>query len=58
MQKATRKRILDLCKKNDIKFVQLWSTDILGQLKSLTLTSEKLPSALEEGASFDGSSVE
>ena len=58
MQKATRKRILDLCKKNDIKFVQLWFTDILGQLKSLTLTSEKLPSALEEGASFDGSSVE
>ncbi len=58
MEKNSQKRILELCKQNDVKFVQLWFTDILGQLKSLTITTEKLPSALEEGASFDGSSVE
>ena len=58
MKSQARKHILEACRKNDVKFVQLWFTDILGQLKSLTITTSKLPSALEEGASFDGSSVE
>jgi glutamine synthetase len=58
MRRETRRRILKACKDNSIKFVQLWFTDILGQLKSLTITTAKLPSALDEGASFDGSSVE
>lgn len=58
MHKQVRKQILAACKKNDVRFIQLWFTDILGQLKSLTITASKLPSTLEEGASFDGSSVE
>jgi glutamine synthetase len=58
MNRETKRRILHTCKKNGVKFVQLWFTDILGQLKSLTITTAKLPSALDEGASFDGSSVE
>jgi glutamine synthetase len=58
MNREAKRRILNACKKNDVRFVQLWFTDILGQLKSLTITTAKLPSALDEGASFDGSSVE
>jgi len=51
-------RILRTCKQQKVRFVQLWFTDILGQLKSLTITAANLESALEEGVSFDGSSVE
>jgi len=58
VNRKVKKKILDECKKNKVKFVQLWFTDILGQLKSLTITTSKLASALEEGESFDGSSVE
>jgi glutamine synthetase len=58
MNKEARKRVLSLCKKNKVKFVQLWFTDILGQLKSLTITVSHFPAALDEGESFDGSSVE
>ncbi len=57
-RKEEIRRILSLCKKHDIKFIQLWFTDILGQLKSLTVTVSQLPSTIEEGESFDGSSVE
>jgi glutamine synthetase len=58
MKRQVKKSILEACRKNDVRFIQLWFTDILGQLKSLTITTSKLSSALEEGASFDGSSVE
>ncbi|MFH1312063.1 MAG: glutamine synthetase family protein [Candidatus Eisenbacteria bacterium] len=58
MNRKAKTRVLDACKKNRVKFVQLWFTDILGQLKSLTITTSKLAAALEEGESFDGSSVE
>jgi glutamine synthetase len=58
MKREAKRRILDACKRNRVKFIQLWFTDILGQLKSLTITTSKLPSSLEEGASFYGSSVE
>jgi glutamine synthetase len=54
----TKKRIVEACKRDKVKFIQLWFTDILGQLKALTIPVEKLPSALDEGESFDGSSVE
>ena len=46
------------CKKEGVGFIQLWFTDILGQLKSLTVTSDQIDSVIGEGASFDGSSVE
>ncbi|MFZ1948316.1 MAG: type I glutamate--ammonia ligase [bacterium] len=57
MNAATR-RVLRMCKDQRVRFVQLWFTDILGQLKSITIPSATLGPALEEGLSFDGSSVE
>jgi glutamine synthetase len=56
--REARKAVLAACKKNDIRFVQLWFTDILGQLKAITLPVSRVEGALEEGQSFDGSSVE
>jgi glutamine synthetase len=41
-----------------VKFIRLWFTDILGQLKSFAITVEELEQALAEGMGFDGSSIE
>jgi glutamine synthetase len=50
--------VLQTCKDQDIKFIRLWFTDILGSLKSFAITVEELEQALEEGMGFDGSSIE
>src|SRR4030067_2012650 len=50
--------ILKMAKEHDIKFIWLWFTDILGILKSFSITVEELEGALEEGMGFDGSSIE
>ena len=57
MREAERKA-LRIARQQGVRFIQLWFTDILGQLKSLTITSDNLGAALKEGVSFDGSSVE
>jgi len=41
-----------------IRFISLWFTDVLGFLKSFTITANELETALAEGMGFDGSSVE
>ena len=53
-----REYVLEMARQHDVKFVRLWFTDILGQLKSINITVEELPEALEDGVSFDGSSIE
>ncbi|OFW55627.1 MAG: glutamine synthetase [Actinobacteria bacterium RBG_16_64_13] len=47
-----------MVEENDIKFIRLWFTDVLGFLKSLAMTRRELESALDEGMGFDGSSIE
>jgi len=54
----TGKDVLKVVKEKGVKFVRLWFTDILGQLKSMEITEKELPGALEDGRGFDGSSVE
>lgn len=44
-------------KDNDVKFIKLWFTDILGFLKSFSIPVEELEKALDEGIGFDGSSI-
>ncbi len=41
----------------DIRFVRLWFTDVLGQLKSFAIGRDELDVALEAGKAFDGSSI-
>jgi glutamine synthetase len=50
--------VLKMAKEQNVKFIRLWFTDILGFLKSFTITVEELEGALEEGMGFDGSSIE
>ncbi|MFQ5996214.1 MAG: glutamine synthetase family protein, partial [Dehalococcoidales bacterium] len=54
----SRENILKMAKENNVKFVRMWFTDILGFLKSFAITVEELEGALEEGMGFDGSSIE
>ncbi|MDO5700045.1 MAG: glutamine synthetase family protein [Bowdeniella nasicola] len=42
----------------DLRFIQLWFTDVLGILKSVTIAPAELLGAFEEGVGFDGSAVE
>ena len=50
--------VLKMAKEHDIKFINLWFTDILGFLKSFSITIEELEHAMEDGMGFDGSSIE
>jgi glutamine synthetase len=40
-----------------IRFIRLWFTDVLGQLKSFSINAEELDDAFEGGMGFDGSSI-
>ena len=57
MAKKTKQEILKLVKEHDVKFIRLWFTDILGQVKSFSITDNELEGALENGMGFDGSSI-
>ncbi len=50
--------VLKIAKEQGVKFIRLWFTDILGILKSFTITVEELEGALEGGMGFDGSAIE
>ena len=50
--------VLRMCKENDVKFIRLWFTDILGFLKGFAITLDELEGAIEEGMGFDGSSIQ
>jgi glutamine synthetase len=55
--KTSVEEILDKVEKEDIQFIRLWFTDILGQLKSFAVGKAELEGALTEGMGFDGSSI-
>jgi len=57
-KKKSKDDILKIAKENNVKFIRLWFTDILGLLKSFAITVEELEGALEEGMGFDGSAIE
>jgi glutamine synthetase len=50
--------VLSQAKEQDVKFIRMWFTDILGFLKSFAITVGELERALEQGMGFDGSSIE
>ena len=54
----TKEDVIKLCDEYDVKFIRLWFTDIVGQLKSFAITRSELQDTLENGAGFDGSSIE
>ena len=50
--------VLHEARENDVKFIRLWFTDILGNLKGFAITVEELEGALTRGMGFDGSAIE
>ena len=47
-----RDYVLQTAREQNIKFVRLWFTDILGTLKSVAKTMSEMEEVLEEGAGF------
>ncbi|MGE5250621.1 MAG: glutamine synthetase family protein [Bacteroidota bacterium] len=52
------KDLLKRVREDDVKFISLQFTDVLGAVKSVDMPVGRLESALEDGVWFDGSSVE
>ena len=51
-------KVLERVKKDDIKFITLQFTDLLGVIKEVIIPVEELEDALTDGVWFDGSSIE
>jgi glutamine synthetase len=58
MAGKTKEQVLRMAEARNVKLVRLWFADILGFLKSFSITVDELESALDEGKWFDGSSIE
>lgn len=54
----SKEDIVRLVKENNVKFIRLQFTDILGALKNVAITSKQLEKALNNECMFDGSSIE
>ena len=52
-----RQYVLRMASENDVRFIRLWFTDILGNLKGFAITEAELEGALQHGMAFDGSAV-
>ena len=50
--------VLREARENDVKFIRLWFSDILGNIKGFAITVEELENALTRGMGFDGSAIE
>lgn len=55
--KMTAADVIAQVEERDVRFVRLWFTDILGQLKSFSINAAELADAFDGGAGFDGSSI-
>lgn len=53
----TAEEIKQVVEDRNIRFIRLWFTDILGQLKSFSINRSELDDAFEGGMGFDGSSI-
>ncbi len=56
--KYSKNDIMNIVKENDVKFIRLMFTDILGHGKNVAITSKQLETALDNKIMFDGSSVQ
>jgi glutamine synthetase len=50
--------VLHQVEERKVRLIRLWFTDILGQLKSFAISPAELENALEDGMTFDGSSID
>ena len=50
-------QVIKAVQDQDVKFIRLWFTDVMGQLKSFAITATEIETALNNGMGFDGSSI-
>ena len=50
--------VLRTVEERGVRFVQLWFTDVLGRHKAFHVTPAELEDALDQGMTFDGSSID
>ena len=55
---STPEDVLKYVEEYGVSSIRLWFTDMLGFLKSFSITPKELEGAFEEGMGFDGSSIE
>ena len=54
----TKEEIIRIIKEEDVNFISLQFTDILGTFKSVSITASQLQKALSNKCAFDGSSID
>ncbi len=57
VQTRTADDVRDIVAERGVRFIRLWFTDVLGQLKSFSINAAELDDAFEGGMGFDGSSI-
>jgi glutamine synthetase len=58
MNEQQRDYVLRTVEERGIRLVRLWFTDVLGNLKSFAISPAEMENALNDGMSFDGSSID
>ena len=58
MNEEQRRYVLHTVEERGVRLVRLWFTDVLGNLKSFAISPAELENALEDGMTFDGSSID
>ncbi|MGO0061601.1 type I glutamate--ammonia ligase [Brevibacillus fluminis] len=58
MGKYTKEDILRLAKEENVKYIRLQFTDLMGIIKNVEIPLSQLPKALDNKMMFDGSSIE
>ena len=53
----TKQDIFDLVEEEDVRFIRLQFTDMLGTMRNLAITTSRLEDALDNLCMFDGSSI-
>ena len=58
MLEQQKEYVLRTVEERGVRLVRLWFTDVLGNLKSFAISPAELENALEDGMTFDGSSID
>jgi glutamine synthetase len=58
MLEQQRDYVLHTAEERGVRLIRLWFTDVLGSLKSFAISPAELENALDDGMTFDGSSID
>ncbi|MDP9465160.1 MAG: glutamine synthetase, partial [Actinomycetota bacterium] len=58
MLEQQRDYVLHTVEERGVRLIRMWFTDVLGSLKSFAISPAELENALDDGMTFDGSSID